>query len=642
MRVWVILLFVLLLNFNAYADEFNLQVALDKEEVTLTWNSIQPKEEDLQTQVADAPDEDDNSGPITGISNIPEEGEISEPENPSVPLEEAVNLPEEEVPENPNPDFNAVTTSAVIKTGFFSKIYLSIINAFRSIFGLETVGINIGQVSYSITRYPDTLEQSFADGVEIKRGSSNEFNCKETCTYTYTELKGTYSYSVSSIIGNEIISSERSRVIEIAAKEKAPELRCDEDSDCEPDEMCNSVGACIFKEQKYTLSININPSSGGTVEKDTDKEEFDSGDSVKLTANPILNHEFSGWNMDGNIITENPLTIIINSDKEITANFELSNDVPVCISDSECDEGKKCVENRCVIIEDIPNIECSLEMPCPDPLEECNLETNICVPKSTSSLQCNSDNMGITSSEKCNFDVGICQKKGQKTRTCVESGGNVTWSEFNSCQLPEEEKCTDGNECESGICDLDLNSCLPIEFEGGEEGEISCEDDLDNDCDGLTDDGDEDCIENLEPASPSPGASGGGSGGSGLDEGQLEISRDEPLRAVSYDEDSSKSTGIKGRGNIGVPSDYEEGTKGISLVIWIIVAVAILIVGGAAIYLFMFKFKKYKKEDIIMWIEHCRSMINDGKKVEDTIKEMNKYNLPEDFIKIVVRKLKKV
>src|SRR3989344_4450555 len=99
MRVWVILLFVLLLNFNAYADEFNLQVALDKEEVTLTWNSIQPKEEDLQTQVADAPDEDDNSGPITGISNIPEEEEISEPENPSVLLEEAVNLPVGEVPE---------------------------------------------------------------------------------------------------------------------------------------------------------------------------------------------------------------------------------------------------------------------------------------------------------------------------------------------------------------------------------------------------------------------------------------------------------------------------------------------------------------------------------------------------------------
>jgi len=113
-----------------------------------------------------------------------------------------------------------------------------------------------------------------------------------------------------------------------------------------------------------------------------------------------------------------------------------------------------------------------------------------------------------------------------------------------------------------------------------------------------------------------------------------------PLRESSNEEDSSRSTGISGR-NPGLAYDefQNEGTK-TSIVTWIIAAFIILLIGISAIYLFMFKFNKYKKEDIIVWVEHSRNLMSEGKKIDDAIKEMKDYKLPEDFIKKIVKKLK--
>ncbi len=69
----------------------------------------------------------------------------------------------------------------------------------------------------------------------------------------------------------------------------------------------------------YTLTINTVGS--GTVTKNPDQPDYQYNTSVQLTATPLdLSWKFSGWSGD-TISTENPLTIIVDNSKNITATF---------------------------------------------------------------------------------------------------------------------------------------------------------------------------------------------------------------------------------------------------------------------------------------------------------------------------------
>ncbi|MBN2806744.1 MAG: DUF3494 domain-containing protein, partial [Prolixibacteraceae bacterium] len=69
----------------------------------------------------------------------------------------------------------------------------------------------------------------------------------------------------------------------------------------------------------YTLDVTA---INGSVTKNPNSSSYAAGASVQLTASPNTGYEFTSWSGDatGN---NNPLTVIMNGDKEITANFSI-------------------------------------------------------------------------------------------------------------------------------------------------------------------------------------------------------------------------------------------------------------------------------------------------------------------------------
>jgi len=72
--------------------------------------------------------------------------------------------------------------------------------------------------------------------------------------------------------------------------------------------------------QQYTLTINISPSGVGSVTKNPNKETYTQGETVQLTAIANPDYIFSNWSEDASGST-NPVTITMNDNKTVTANF---------------------------------------------------------------------------------------------------------------------------------------------------------------------------------------------------------------------------------------------------------------------------------------------------------------------------------
>jgi len=72
--------------------------------------------------------------------------------------------------------------------------------------------------------------------------------------------------------------------------------------------------------RQYTLTIAVGSGGGGTTNPTTGTSTHDSGTQVSVTATPNTGYEFSGWTGDATGTT-NPITITMDSDKSVTANF---------------------------------------------------------------------------------------------------------------------------------------------------------------------------------------------------------------------------------------------------------------------------------------------------------------------------------
>jgi len=79
-----------------------------------------------------------------------------------------------------------------------------------------------------------------------------------------------------------------------------------------------------FTLNTYTLTVNA---TNGTVAKNPDQVRYNHGSTVQLTATPNLGYTFTSWSGDATG-SANPLTVTMNSNKNITANFTL---IPVAI-----------------------------------------------------------------------------------------------------------------------------------------------------------------------------------------------------------------------------------------------------------------------------------------------------------------------
>ncbi len=70
----------------------------------------------------------------------------------------------------------------------------------------------------------------------------------------------------------------------------------------------------------YTLNISIN--GNGSITKNPDKEEYEQDEVVEITAVPATGWIFDGWS-EGASGSSNPISIVMDSPKNITANFQL-------------------------------------------------------------------------------------------------------------------------------------------------------------------------------------------------------------------------------------------------------------------------------------------------------------------------------
>jgi uncharacterized repeat protein (TIGR02543 family) len=71
----------------------------------------------------------------------------------------------------------------------------------------------------------------------------------------------------------------------------------------------------------FTLNVTA---QNGSVSKNPDNVTYNNGDNVILTPTPDSGYEFTSWSGDATG-TNNPLTVVMNSNKDITANFTLIN-----------------------------------------------------------------------------------------------------------------------------------------------------------------------------------------------------------------------------------------------------------------------------------------------------------------------------
>jgi Listeria/Bacterioides repeat len=72
--------------------------------------------------------------------------------------------------------------------------------------------------------------------------------------------------------------------------------------------------------QYTTITLSSNPSAGGTVTKNPNQTSYNYGSNIILTPTPNTGYTFTGWSGDTSGTT-NPLTVTMNGNKNITANF---------------------------------------------------------------------------------------------------------------------------------------------------------------------------------------------------------------------------------------------------------------------------------------------------------------------------------
>ena len=70
----------------------------------------------------------------------------------------------------------------------------------------------------------------------------------------------------------------------------------------------------------YTLSVSA---INGVITKNPDQPNYPPGSQVTLSALPFAGYQFAGWSGDANR-GENPLTVTLDGNKTITANFTTS------------------------------------------------------------------------------------------------------------------------------------------------------------------------------------------------------------------------------------------------------------------------------------------------------------------------------
>jgi hypothetical protein len=166
-----------------------------------------------------------------------------------------------------------------------------------------------------------------------------------------------------------------------------------------------------------------------------------------------------------------------------------------CVVDAECDDGNACTTDRCAggSCSNAPTAQCcgngtceAGEDPCGCP-EDCEARcgNGVCeVANAENCLSCPSDCNGEQGGQP---DLRFCCGSGAG-RNPVDCGDPRCWAGGSSCE---------GACCGDGFCDVGENGCDCPDDCGrpasSERPDLTCGDQIDNDCDGLADCDDPDC-----------------------------------------------------------------------------------------------------------------------------------------------------
>ncbi len=137
----------------------------------------------------------------------------------------------------------------------------------------------------------------------------NDQNQRYEGTYNGFTVMGTYTVTVYAMNENMIISLPKTTKIEQVLP------------------------------NQYVLTVTISPSnSAGSVTKNPDKSTYGNGDTVTLTATPNAGYTFSNWTGDASGST-NPITLTMNGNKTVIANFTQANAPNISVTPMACDFG---------------------------------------------------------------------------------------------------------------------------------------------------------------------------------------------------------------------------------------------------------------------------------------------------------------
>jgi uncharacterized repeat protein (TIGR02543 family) len=186
----------------------------------------------------------------------------------------------------PNNGYNFVNWTEgnnVVSPSPYHNLYIDGNRTFVANFAIITYTLTITSVNGTVTKNPDQANYN--------QGSAVQLTATPSTGYTFTGWSGDATGSTNPL--TVTMNSDKN----ITAN---------------------------FTINTYTLTLNA---TNGTVAKNPDRANYNYGSTVQLTATPSTGYIFTGWNGDATGST-NPLTVTMNSDKNITANFTI---IPVLI-----------------------------------------------------------------------------------------------------------------------------------------------------------------------------------------------------------------------------------------------------------------------------------------------------------------------
>ncbi len=192
---------------------------------------------------------------------------------------------------------STVTVSALPNTGYFfvnwteGETIVSTSSSYQFVLTENrTLVANYSQIPED--QFAVVLSASPSEGGSIN--GSGSFDAETDVTVTATPNTG-YAF-VNWTANGEEVSTDSSYTFALTA---------------------NITLVANFEVRTYTLDVTA---ENGSVEKDPNEDTYNSGSEVILTAIPGDGYEFSSWSGDATG-TDNPLTVTMDSDKDITANF---------------------------------------------------------------------------------------------------------------------------------------------------------------------------------------------------------------------------------------------------------------------------------------------------------------------------------